>query len=153
MTTRWTLPVLAAAWSCVTACIDVSPGHYEPRTSDGGDAAAIDPNRVAACRQCAFGESSVCQPHYASCVAAEPKCAPFLDCMTDTDCWSHVDPGATVIPSCATACIESVGAGSFNELLPAIAFLVCASDARCGAACKGTSAAGSDAGAEAATGD
>jgi hypothetical protein len=93
------------------------------------------------------------EPHYASCVATEPKCGPFLDCMTDSDCWAEVDPGATVIPSCASVCMESVGAGSFNELLPAIALLVCASDDRCGRACKGTGSSGSDAGTDAAASD
>lgn len=132
---------LAACWLPVTACAagcdDLSPLSYVAPLVDASVAdAAVDGAAVSACRECL---ASTCAEPLATC-NADPKCAILIECATVTDCFRQLNFGMlTVLPECATRCLERAGAAGVADpaLLAAGGVFQCGiSPEQCGPVCR-----------------
>ena len=134
------------AGTLLSACLDFSPVefHRPDAAGDGGvdldggdddggaDGAAMGTSPE--CQMCI--ETGSCSEPFAVC-DADPKCAIFAKCLSDTGCWPAMVLDVANVPACLMDC----GSRAFtSQIDPSIALsiplLMCAQNqAQCGSYC------------------
>jgi hypothetical protein len=103
-------------------CDDVSPLVFVPPVRDAEAPDRVDEARIEACRECLAGDGGRCHAQYESCIAMDPRCAKYTECLTATFCWEQFDPtNFGALPPCAIGCFQDAGISGLNEILGAAA--------------------------------